>query len=68
MCLTSLGKQMTDAEPRYFYHSFARRQSEHQSIPFEKELLILQSMIDIGLLLTPEKISYQERLADGSFS
>ena len=52
---------------RYFYHSFARRSPADEN-GYGKELQILQSMLDVGLLLTPERIEFKERLRDGSYS
>ena len=58
---------MQDMKARYFYHSFARRSPADEN-GYGKELQILQSMLDVGLLLTPERIEFKERLRDGSYS
>src|SRR5262245_56796620 len=46
---------------RFFYHSFPRR-------PSVNGLSILRSIIERGLLLTPEKFEFREPLDDGSSS
>ena len=53
---------MTD---RFFYHSFPRRGSKGSS---ERGLAILSSILESGLLVTPELISFNESLEDGTSS
>jgi hypothetical protein len=50
---------------RFFYHSFPRRAADEG---YSRALSILESVLKRGLLLVPERIEFQEELADGSFS
>ena len=51
-------------EQRYFYHSFPRRSSDGS----DKGLRILTSILDSGILLTPERLEFRERRSDGQLS
>ena len=55
----------TKPTDRYFYHSFPRRVGEDE---IKKGLQILESMVESGLLLTPEQTSWSEPLTDGTHS
>lgn len=48
---------------RHFYHCFPRRRGNDE---IDRGLSVLSSILDRGLLLTPERIPLQESLADGS--
>ncbi|HSW29555.1 MAG TPA: hypothetical protein VLH75_08755 [Longimicrobiales bacterium] len=51
---------------RYFYHAFPRRAPPAESSP--RGLAILSSILQSGLLLTPELIRFRERLRSGGAS
>lgn len=58
---------MSDKPPeRYFYHSFPRRSDGENEI--DKGLQILKSIVDSGLLLTPEFTYWQEPVSGGGLS
>ena len=63
---TRTGFQMStlDAMP---FHSFPRR-ADTESEAVDKGLAILSSIVEMGLLLVPERIEWSELLADGSRS
>ncbi len=52
---------------RYFYHSFPRRKFGAEA-EYERGISILRSIVDRGLLLTPEKFEFKESLSDGGSS
>jgi hypothetical protein len=52
---------------RYFYHCFPRRYRRRDNT-FHHGLRVLESMIDHGLLLTPEILEWRESLSDGTVS
>lgn len=54
-------------EQRFFYHSFPRWASTPQEA-VTKGLRVLNSIVNSGLLLTPEKIEWSEFLQDGTRS
>lgn len=53
---------------RYFYHCFPRRKTDNEAQDIEKGIKILESIMDDGLVLTPEIIEIKEPLSDGTFS
>lgn len=53
--------------PRFFYHSFPRiRNSGEDEIA--RAIQIVESVIDRGLLLTPERLEFREELENGTLS
>lgn len=50
---------------RYFYHSFPRRKNNNQ---IDKGLSILKSIVENGILLTPEITTWYEHFSNGSCS
>lgn len=51
----------------FFYHSFPRpEENQHKNIMIKKGLRILESIVNNGLLLTPESIEWEEPLENGT--
>jgi hypothetical protein len=57
---------LTVGQERFFYHSFPRRFRGVPEVELAKGHQILSAICEVGLVLTPEMTTWQERLLDGS--
>lgn len=55
------------AASRFFYHSFPRIRNSKED-EFTRAIQIIESVIDRGLLLTPERFDFHEELENGTLS